>query len=152
VYNEKMKDCIFCKIISGEIPSHKVYEDENFLAFLDIHPQSPGHIQVIPKKHFRWVWDLPSRCRGCLPVEDIHSQQSDPNICDYFEVVHKIALAQRKAFDTDSDGLNFLFYNIPTSRILSFSKNTASRGSIISEDLNYIISGNDNSSTLWKVV
>jgi histidine triad (HIT) family protein len=96
-----MKDCIFCKIISGEIPSHKVYEDENFLAFLDIHPQSPGHIQVIPKKHFRWVWDLPSRCRGCLPVEDIHSQQSDPNICDYFEVVHKIALAQRKAFDTD---------------------------------------------------
>ena len=77
-----MKDCIFCKIVKGEIPSHKVYEDENFLAFLDINPQSPGHTQVIPKKHYRWVWDV-------------------PNAGVYFEVVKKIALAQKKAFDTD---------------------------------------------------
>lgn len=46
-----MDDCIFCKIIDGEIPSYKVYEDDRVLAFLDIHPINPGHILVIPKKH-----------------------------------------------------------------------------------------------------
>lgn len=75
-------ECIFCKIVKGEIPSHKIYEDENFLAFLDINPQSPGHTQVITKKHYRWVWDVPSAG-------------------EYFEVVKKIALAQQKAFETD---------------------------------------------------
>ncbi len=44
-------DCIFCKIASGEIPSKKVYEDENILAFHDINPQTPVHILIIPKKH-----------------------------------------------------------------------------------------------------
>lgn len=77
-----MENCIFCKISSGEIPAYKVYEDENFLAFLDIHPQSPGHIQVIPKKHFRWVWQV-------------------PNVGEYFEVARKIAVAEQKAFDTE---------------------------------------------------
>jgi histidine triad (HIT) family protein len=77
-----MTDCIFCKIVAGEIPAHKVYEDKDFLAFLDIHPQSAGHVQVIPKKHFRFVWDI-------------------PNIGEYFEVVQKIAKAQQKAFGTD---------------------------------------------------
>ncbi|MGB3921666.1 MAG: HIT domain-containing protein [Minisyncoccia bacterium] len=76
------KNCIFCKIVAGEIPSHKVYEDEDFLAFLDINPQSPGHTQVVPKKHYRWVWDL-------------------PNAGKYFEVAQKIAKAQKKAFNTD---------------------------------------------------
>ncbi len=47
-----MSDCIFCKIIKGEIPSHKVYEDEHTLAFLDIMPVAPGHILVISKRHF----------------------------------------------------------------------------------------------------
>lgn len=74
--------CIFCKIVAGEIPSHKVYEDDDFLAFLDIHPHTPGHVQVIPKKHVRWVWDV-------------------TNVGAYFEVVRKVALAQRKAFDTE---------------------------------------------------
>ncbi len=76
--------CIFCKIVAGEIPSHKVYEDENFLAFLDIHPQSPGHVQVIPKEHHRWVWDLP-----------------EESLAEYFKIAQKIAVAQRKAFNTD---------------------------------------------------
>ena len=48
---EKMEDCIFCKIIKGEIPSEKVYEDEDVLAFKDINPAAPIHILVIPKKH-----------------------------------------------------------------------------------------------------
>ena len=46
-----MEDCIFCKIIKGEIPSEKVYEDEEILAFKDINPAAPIHILVIPKKH-----------------------------------------------------------------------------------------------------
>ena len=46
-----MSDCLFCKIIAGEIPSTKVYEDETVLAFRDIAPQAPTHILVIPKEH-----------------------------------------------------------------------------------------------------
>ena len=81
-YNIPMDSCIFCKIVAKEIPTHVVYEDDNFLAFLDIHPQSPGHTLVIPKKHYRWVWDV-------------------PQLSDYFNVVSKIALAQRKAFSQE---------------------------------------------------
>jgi len=55
---------------------------EEFLAFLDIHPQSPGHVQVVPKTHYRWIWDV-------------------PNIGQYFEVARKIAKAEQKAFSTD---------------------------------------------------
>lgn len=47
----KMEDCLFCKIIKGEIPCNKVYEDEEILAFHDINPAAPIHILVIPKKH-----------------------------------------------------------------------------------------------------
>ena len=46
-----MDNCLFCKIIKGEIPSEKVYEDDEILAFKDIHPAAPVHILVIPKKH-----------------------------------------------------------------------------------------------------
>lgn len=77
-----MDSCIFCKIANKEIPAHIVYEDKDFMAFLDINPQSPGHVQVIPKKHYRWVWDI-------------------PNAGDYFEVVKKVAKAQQKAFGID---------------------------------------------------
>jgi len=53
-----MKDCIFCKIIDGEIPSEKVYESETVLAFKDINPQAPVHILVIPKMHIESLNDL----------------------------------------------------------------------------------------------
>lgn len=53
-----MQDSIFTKIINGDIPSYKVYEDETVLAFLDIHPVQPGHTLVIPKKQVEFVWDL----------------------------------------------------------------------------------------------
>lgn len=75
-------NCLFCKIIAGEIPSAKVYEDEHYLGFLDINPLNPGHTLVVPKKHYRWVWD-------------------DETIGKYMEACQKIANAQRKAFDTD---------------------------------------------------
>jgi histidine triad (HIT) family protein len=79
-----MKDpnCIFCKIVAGEIPAHKVYEDGDFLAFLDVNPRSTGHVQVVPKEHHRWVWDVPQA--GA-----------------YFEIARKVAKAQQKAFNIE---------------------------------------------------
>lgn len=53
-----MNNCIFCKIINDEIPSFKVYEDEEYLAFLTIFPINPGHTLVIPKKHTDYFFDL----------------------------------------------------------------------------------------------
>ncbi len=67
-----MEDCIFCKIVNGDIPCNKIYEDDNYLAFLDISNFTEGHTLVIPKKHFQFVWD----------IEDISG---------YFKVVQKIA-------------------------------------------------------------
>ena len=55
-----MKDCIFCKIIDGEIPCMKIYEDDLVLAYLDITPDSDGHTLIIPKKHYKDVFDIPS--------------------------------------------------------------------------------------------
>jgi len=77
-----MSKCIFCKIISGDIPGYKVYEDDDFFALLDIRSLNPGHTLVIPKKHYRWVWDI-------------------EKIGAYFELVKKIANAQKQAFGTD---------------------------------------------------
>jgi histidine triad (HIT) family protein len=77
-----MENCVFCKIAKKEIPCFEVYEDEKFLAFLDINPRNPGHTLVIPKEHFRWVWDV-------------------PYLGEYFEVVGKITKAIKKAMKTD---------------------------------------------------
>lgn len=75
-------NCVFCKIVKKEIPAYIIYENEDFLVFLDIHPMAPGHTQIIPKKHYRWVWDV-------------------PNIGEYFEIVKKIAIAQKEAFNVE---------------------------------------------------
>ncbi|MGA8150356.1 MAG: histidine triad nucleotide-binding protein [Terriglobales bacterium] len=48
-----MNDCLFCRIVSGEIPSKKIYEDDQVYAFGDLHPQAPTHVLVVPKKHIR---------------------------------------------------------------------------------------------------
>ncbi|MBC8176295.1 MAG: HIT family protein [Desulfobacteraceae bacterium] len=53
-----MEDCIFCKIVKGEIPSFKVYEDEKVFAFGDINPISPGHSLIIPKRHAQDLWEI----------------------------------------------------------------------------------------------
>ncbi len=53
-----MEDCIFCKIINGQVPSEKVYEDEEILAFKDIHPAAPIHVLIIPKKHIATLMDI----------------------------------------------------------------------------------------------
>jgi histidine triad (HIT) family protein len=98
-----MKDnnCIFCKIVSGEIPSEKVYEDKTFLAFMSINPLSPGHTLVIPKEHYRWVWDV-------------------PNAGKYFEVAQKIALAQKKAFAVDLVRSQIVGEEVPHAHIWVF--------------------------------
>ena len=59
------EDCLFCKIISGKIPSNKVYEDDAVFAFLDIYPASEGHTLVAPKKHFSNFTDMNAE-RCCL--------------------------------------------------------------------------------------
>ncbi|WP_209427213.1 HIT domain-containing protein [Pararhodobacter sp. SW119] len=52
-------DCLFCRIARGDLPAHKVHEDDHILAFLDLHPIRPGHTLVIPKDHHVWFEDLP---------------------------------------------------------------------------------------------
>jgi len=53
-----MSDCLFCKIIGGSIPCSKVYEDEDVLAFKDIHPKAPTHVLVVPKEHYDTLADV----------------------------------------------------------------------------------------------
>ena len=73
-------DCIFCKIVNGEIPSSKVYEDESVLAFNDINPAAPVHILVIPKKHIESAVAL--------------TDEDDELIAHIFQVIKLIAKEQ----------------------------------------------------------
>lgn len=75
-------DCIFCKIVSGKVPCYKIYEDEDYLAFLNIEQWVNGHTLIIPKEHYHWVWDV-------------------PNIGEYFQVVKKIANHFKERMDID---------------------------------------------------
>lgn len=61
-----MQECLFCKIIKGEIPSEKVYEDEEILAFKDISPKAPVHILVIPKKHIDSAKEIKKEDEGLI--------------------------------------------------------------------------------------
>lgn len=63
-----MEDCIFCKIVQGEIPSFKVYEDDNVLAFEDINPVSEGHTLVIPKKHAENLFEISNEDLAAVQV------------------------------------------------------------------------------------
>lgn len=72
-------DCLFCKIISGEIPSKKVYEDEQVYAFCDINPQAPVHILVVPKMHIESAAEITS--------------ENSAVVAHIFEVIAKLAKA-----------------------------------------------------------
>jgi len=61
-----MADCVFCKIVKGEIPCTKVYEDENVLAFDDIHPMAPVHVVIIPKRHIATLLDVDVQSGGLM--------------------------------------------------------------------------------------
>jgi len=84
--------CLFCRIVSGEIPSKKVYEDANTFAFLDINPRNPGHTLVIPKKHYSTLFDMGEKDVGRL-----------------FESVKLVAEAVRKG--SGADGLSLIQSN-----------------------------------------
>ena len=75
-----MNDCLFCRIIAGEIPSSRVYEDDTILAFRDIAPQAPTHILVIPKAHIS----------GCDGV----TAENSAVVAHIFEVIPQIARAE----------------------------------------------------------
>ena len=87
-----MDDCIFCKIIAGEIPSATVYEDDDVKAILDVNPAARGHVIVLPKKHAADVYSLPD--------EDLSKA-----IC----VAKKIAIAIKEAYGCD--GVNIIQNN-----------------------------------------
>ena len=61
-----MSDCIFCKIVAGQIPSKKIHEDDELLAFHDIHPWAPVHILIIPKRHIVSMADVTDADAGLL--------------------------------------------------------------------------------------
>lgn len=79
-----MGNCIFCKIIKKEISCTKVYEDKNFLSFVDIQPLSIGHILVIPKKHIAWM-----------------QESDDETVADIFKLSKKLMLAIKDALGCD---------------------------------------------------
>jgi len=79
-----MEDCIFCKIITKEIPAHIVYEDETIIAFLDRSQYVKAHILIVPKKHSRWLWDT-----------DLEEYLK------LMEKTHYLANVLRKAFKTE---------------------------------------------------
>lgn len=95
-----MQDSIFTKIIKGEIPCHKVYEDDMTLAFMDIHPVQPGHVLVIPKQQVEFVWDLEAQDYRAL-----------------METVQKVALRIREVLATLFVGEQIIGVDVPHAHI-----------------------------------
>lgn len=84
-----MTDCIFCKIITGEIPSTKVYEDELFFGFLDINPVTKGHTLLVPKEHSSWMQETSSDVVGKIFIctKELMKKMIDRVPCDFVQVV-----------------------------------------------------------------
>lgn len=102
-----MQDSIFTKIVKGEIPCHKVYEDELTLAFLDIHPVQPGHMLVIPKKQVEFVWDL-----------------SDEDYVAVMTTTKKVALRLREVLGTKYVGEQIIGVDVPHAHVQLIPFNT----------------------------
>jgi len=85
-----MSDCIFCKIISGEIPADKIYEDEKVIAFRDIHPQAPVHFLVMPKRHIKSAAEITSdnACEVASCFEVIAKLARQEKLDDGFRVIN----------------------------------------------------------------
>ena len=78
------EDCVFCKIVAGKLPSHRVYEDERHVAFLDISPFSAGHTLVCPRRHGETLWDMDER-----------------EIADVFRVASRVSMGVVAAMNAD---------------------------------------------------
>ena len=83
-------DCIFCAIVDGEIPAARVYEDEHVLAFMDIAPANPGHTLVIPKQHYRNIFDMPAEVgskimQAAIPIANAIRAALNPDGLNLFQ-------------------------------------------------------------------
>lgn len=81
-------ECIFCKIVSGVIPANKVYEDDDFVSFLDIHPVEVGHALLIPKAHYQWMTDAPNEVISKIFIlaKEMMSKMKNELPCDYVQL------------------------------------------------------------------
>jgi len=91
-----MDKCIFCKIVKKEIPCVKIYEDEKFLAFLDINPVSDGHMMIIPKKHIVWM-----------------QESDDETISEIFKLSKKLMLAIKNGLKCDYVQVSIVGKDVP---------------------------------------
>ena len=91
-----MENCIFCKIVKKEIPCDKVFEDGNFLAFLDIQPVSDGHMLIIPKKHIVWM-----------------QEADDETIAGIFKLTKKLMLAIKNGIKCDYMQVSIVGKDVP---------------------------------------
>lgn len=94
--NMKNNTCIFCKISKGEIPSSKVFEDKNFLVFLDIKPVNHGHLLIIPKKHIVWM-----------------QEAEDKTISEIYKLAKKMMLTLKKGLKCDYVQLSVVGNEVP---------------------------------------
>lgn len=95
-----MSDSVFTKIIKGEVPAYKIYEDEKTLAFLDIHPAQPGHTLVIPKKQVEFAWDL-----------------EDEDYQAVMAAAKKVARRMREVLDAPYVGVKVIGIDVPHTHI-----------------------------------
>ena len=95
-----MEDTIFTKIIKGDIPSYKVYEDEKTFAFLDIHPLTDGHCLVVPKQQAEFIWDLESDDYQAL-----------------MDTVNKIGKHLREVLDAPYVGVEVIGVDVPHAHV-----------------------------------
>lgn len=93
-----MTDCVFCRIASGELPSYNVFEDDQFIAILDIAPVVLGHTLILPKKHYRWVHE----------VNEFGA---------FWEIAQKVAKAQLKALGGETIVFATAGFRVPHAHI-----------------------------------
>ena len=121
-------DCIFCKIVKGEIPSYKIYEDDLVYVFLDINPIAEGHALVIPKKHYENIYDTPEKVLERINVIAkkmalLFQEKLGVNAVNVLNASGKEA--QQSVFHLhyhivprfDDDGLDLWFHGTPKSGI-----------------------------------
>lgn len=90
------KNCVFCKIISGEIPSHTIYEDDEFKVILDVSPATKGHALILPKKHYADIYEIEEETAGNAMklAKRLASQMTKVLKCDGFNILqnnHEVA-------------------------------------------------------------
>lgn len=95
-----MEDSIFTKIIKGEVPCHKVYEDDKTIAFLDIYPLTEGHVLVVPKTQIEFIWDL--------EAEDYQAVMA---------TVQKVGKRLREVMDAEYVGVEVIGIDVPHAHV-----------------------------------